>query len=500
MPFYSLLNRGIDPEVLHIEISSSFQIPSFHIIGLPGPEVAESRERVRAAILSSGFEFPNRKIVVNLAPASIQKSGTGADLAIALSILGKERLGLKSTDPLFAWGELGLGGEIKKTGRMARALSAALKANARELWISKADLPALTRAKGMIPDSSGLQVVALTRLEECVNANRIPLETLKLEPELHDSNPCPPELAIDPNLARTLELSVTGFHHLLLLGPKGVGKSQALDWVEYLMQSLSDPFSLERTHLAELSEKGAAQSLVRRVGVHVKPAALIGSFQNDRLTPGEFSLAHGGCLLADEYPEWPRDSREALREPLERGSIHLTRVHASIDFPARFLFIANGNLCPCGGVYGRKRFEWATRCRCKLRERLQYFSKVRGPVLDRIDLVRIYDSPSLNSPLSPDPQTWVKRISESRHEMTARFGKLTGSLSGAECEEILERSPDWKRLLGSESYTSLRERHKVFRVALTRMILDRAQDLNAEHIREALEHRRLPEMLSDSDG
>ena len=210
-------------------------------------------------------------------------------------------------------------------------------------------------------------------------------------------------LPLSPSLKRAVSVAALGQHHLLLIGAKGVGKSHAMEWLIQLQPECSDALKIHRALLSELVQSDSSLSShvpIRRVSPNVRPSALIGSATSSWIRPGEFSLAHGGLLIADEFPEWPRDSREALREPLERGQITLTRAKGTVEFPARFSLAANGNFCPCGGWppdhpvpiefqnSGRK----LPRCTCSHRSRNDYRARLSGPILDRMDMVLIVGS------------------------------------------------------------------------------------------------------------
>src|SRR6185437_2850115 len=258
-------------------------------------------------------------------------------------------------------------------------------------------------------------------------------------------------------------------------------KSHALEWLIALQPEISARMRVNHLLLVELShertnsatQEGSAP--IRRIGPSARPAALIGSCQSGQLCPGEFSLAHGGLLIADEFPEWSRDSREALREPLERGAISFTRAKRSLELPTKFIFAANGNLCPCGGwpaefpvpVEIEKRR--IPRCRCTHSRRKHYFARLSGPLLDRLDLVLL-----VGSSFPKDAERAKERFRKLRSSTTlARrraiesWGCAPGELSPAHLENLMETKPSWRRSLEELQQDSLRARHKTLRVALS---------------------------------
>lgn len=473
---FTLLNGDVLPRCQEIEIASSFQVPHFQVIGLPGPEVSEAKDRIRSAIESSGIDFPKRKIVLNLSPASVRKQGTGLDLGMAIAVLleGMRIEGKRDRIPyrkIFAWGELGLNGQIKSVKSPVRALASALVARADLIVIAREDEVLFHKeSKRLFPTENFPRVLAVSHLREILpgftQATSDQKDPVK-RPELH-SVPFekPGILPIAPAIARFLEIAAAGSHHFLLLGPKGVGKSHALEWFIELQPELDSETLRTRSFLAEISGK-ADTSPYRRVSTQTKPAALIGSFSGGHLRPGEFSLAHGGVLLADEFPEWHRDSREALREPLERKKICLTRVDGSVDLPSDFIFAGNGNLCPCGGVQGSTTDSRFPSCRCLPADRSRYLSRLSGPVLDRLDLV-------LPLLMHPDPavknidfKTVHQRVKQARETLIQQYAKPPGKLGAEELESLLTNSPNLLRALDAIPFGSFRDRHKTLRVALT---------------------------------
>lgn len=493
------MNGDIEPRVQEIEIASSYQIPHFQMIGLPGPEVSEAKDRIRAAIESAGFEFPKRKIVLNLSPASVRKQGTGLDLAMAIAVLLEGlRIEKKPTLPgglrIFAWGELGLNGQVKSSGSPARALSAAIKGRADLILISRGDQVDFRATAQLLFEKEALApILAIEHLSEALAAlkGEIPATDLKPLlaplPSMKTTPGTPPGsrlLPITVELARTLKIAASGSHHFLLLGPKGVGKSQAIEWFLALQPALNPETLRTRTFLAEISGRSELSSF-RRVSTQTKPASLVGSFSNGFLRPGEFSLAHGGVLIADEFPEWHRDSREILREPLERKMISLTRVDGSYELPCDFIFAGNGNLCPCGGVPEAPTDSQLSPCRCHPNDRAKYLARLSGPILDRLDLVTTllhHPDPSEARIEFGPMQTDVQNA---RRRLLAKWGKPPGKLSPERLEEILRCEPGLREHLDALTFRSFRDRHKTLRIALTIAALRGLELPNRDILRES---------------
>ncbi|OFZ55841.1 MAG: hypothetical protein A2428_07460 [Bdellovibrionales bacterium RIFOXYC1_FULL_54_43] len=535
MRFAAPLNHEPRPVLQSIEVASSLQIPNFQIIGLPCPEVAEARERIRAAIETSGFEFPKRRVVLNLSPASVRKRGTGLDLAMALAILEahskSNRNRERPVEFVVAWGELGLDGRVKPAGQLTRALYASWAAQARIILVPKEEfsraVEALNwmsrsqtfdfRAPVLIPISTLREAWDVIRNSNAENSQKI--DSTPAVPDAKYSPPIDDLLALPPSLERTIGIAASGSHHILLLGPRGTGKSHALEWLIRLQPELSARTLVENALVTELAQ-GISQTSdsspllpVRRIGAQVRPAALIGAANSFFVRPGEFSLAHGGLLIADEFPEWPRDSREVLREPLENGVVTLTRASGSMQVPARFNFAANGNLCPCGGwpshfpipqeyrVSGRR----PPRCKCGKAARDHYLARISGPVLDRIDLVSLVvtqksrksrSKAERHSKMTVAKQRFdflSEKTARTRNRAVSRLGNVPGLLAPAELERLLQDHPTWAHQLESLRLENFRCRHKILRVALSLACWDEIPEPSSAQWLEAACYR--PERL-----
>jgi magnesium chelatase family protein len=510
MQLFAPLTSEATPALQRIEVASSFQLPGFHIIGLPAPEVSEARERIRAAMESCGFELPKRRVVLNLAPASIRKRGTGLDLAMALGILDLET-SEPSSERVVAWGEVGLDGSVKAAGQITRSIYAAWQNGCERFILSSDELTSALQAVHWIQRAeffshpaprlfpvSTLREAFLKLHEDSEGSScEISSEAESASSDSHRTRSAEQRLLpLSPALQRTLCVSAIGGHHLLLLGPKGAGKSLALEWLVALRPESPFRTQVNRLLLSELvhGRGDLSSDSVRRVGSNVRAAALLGSTSGGWVRPGEFSLAHGGVLIADEFPEWPRDSREALREPLENGVVTMSRAKTSVELPARFLFAASGNLCPCGGWPAEfpipLEFEnnpsGIPKCRCTISQRKHYLARISGPILDRIDLVLLAGASSACSfKKSRSLKELDERVLRAREQTVRLWGGIPSLLSAKQLEDLLGKKPLWLQTLDQLKLSSLRARHKTLRVALSLSAWDGLAEPQPAHFTEA---------------
>jgi len=543
--FSAPLHHEPHPSLQWIEVSSTLQLPGFQIVGLPGKEVNEARERVRAAIEASGFEFPRRRIILNLSPAHIRKQGTGIDLAMALSILCEPADGtlLNHDSPTVkksghfrgaAWGELGLDGRIKPCRQLTRTLLAAVEAQVDFIVLGPENTSELQEAIEVIsmqtPPPLLPPIGIFSHLTEAMEwvSQLLWQKTEKPKSRQPERNPQKPAPALEsdrllplsPQLTRVLGIAAAGKHHLILLGARGTGKSHALEWLEQLQLPVSPQTRLQQRCLLEIAHhtllarstreaKTKPAVPIRRAGQQIRPAALIGRADAQGLHPGEFTLAQGGLLIADEFLEWNRDSREAFREPLERGTITLTRAWAQVELPARFTLAATGNLCKCGGwpptLHRQLKLEhaaWAVRlpeCVCLPREREEYLHKLSGPLFDRIDLV-VRTPPLLPEKKEQTPRlqasqqlTYLRNTVQRVHDrMISLWGCPSSELSGQQLEKLLEQKPELAESPILREAASLRSRHRTLRVSLALALWDQPEGEGLprpHHLREAMSYR-----------
>lgn len=477
------------PEV-SVEVHLANGLPAFTLVGLPDVEVREARDRVRAALQTSQFEFPQRRITVNLAPADLPKEGGCFDLPIALGILAAS--GQIPADALahheFS-GELSLSGELRPVrGALALARQAAERGRTLILPAANAAEAALVQGVTILPAPSLLAVVAHlcrhTLLEPYAGA---PLAPPPAYPDLAD-------VKGQVQARRALEVAASGQHSLLFYGPPGTGKSMLAQRLPGLLPPLSDAEALETAaiHSVEGSFHAARwrQRPIRAPHHSASTAALVGGGSTPR--PGEISLAHNGVLFLDELPEFDRRVLEALREPLESGHITISRAARRAEFPARFQLIAAMNPCPCG-FHGHP----DGRCRCTPEQIARYRGKLSGPLLDRIDLlleVPMLPVADLQAAPAGEASAAVReRVARCRQLQLARQGKPNAGLAGAEIDAFCQPDAAGSKLLQSAIERlglSARGYHRILKVARTIADMNAATSVGAAHVAEAIQSRR----------
>jgi magnesium chelatase family protein len=509
------------PEVT-VEVHLANGLPSFTIVGLPDTEVKESKDRVRAALQNSGFEFPARRITVNLAPADLPKESGRFDLPIALGILAAS--GQMPADELGQYeyaGELSLSGELRPVrGALAMTYAmhkSAVAASASSLAIALSINPATdasTKAatnNGFILPRANADEAALVSnaaiypadslLQVCAHfAARDPQARLQRhvsQPEVSPIRVIHPDLSDVKGQAqakRALEIAAAGGHSILLVGPPGTGKSMLAARFAGILPPMSESDALESAAVQSLTSGfNAARWKVRpyRAPHHTASGvALVGGGSTPR--PGEISLAHCGVLFLDELPEFDRRVLEVLREPLESGQITISRAARQADFPARFQLIAAMNPCPCGYL-GHP----ANRCQCTPDSIRRYQSKISGPLLDRIDMqiqVGALTHQELQQTGCGESSAVVSsRVAQARVDQFARQNKANHALSTTDIDRYCKPDGDGEeilRLTMQRLNWSARAYHRVLKVARTVADLAGALTIGQSHVAEAIQYRR----------
>jgi magnesium chelatase family protein len=509
--------HGVAGRVVRVEVDVAPGLPGFTIVGLPDAALSEARERVRGALRNTGFHHPPRRITVNLAPAEVRKAGASLDLAIALGILlGSEQLraGPGSTAVI---GELGLGGEVR---RVPGILPMCLSLGARD--VQRIIVPREAAREAML--APGVSIVPVGTLAEAVERIRSPRMRRSLPLPLpradvlagadtppgagHSAAPAagidrdaqgavespPVDLADVRGQAaarRALEIALAGGHAMLLVGPPGAGKTLLARTIPALLPDLDDRAALAATIVASVASEEPLDALVRRPPVRaphhtISYAGMVGG--GPRLSPGEVSLAHQGVLVCDELPEFGRDVLEALRQPLEEGSVSVVRVGRAATFPARFTFVAAMNPCPCGQFGSSDRT-----CTCPPGVPDRYLRRISGPLRDRIDLWvtvdRVAPSILLRGPAPEGSSVVAARIEGAQDLRRRRTGDVpNGRIGGRRLHGACRLDPATARraaLLAEREGLSGRGTDRLLRVART--IADLAGEdrvLNA-HLDEA---------------
>jgi len=494
MSLARLLSRGqsgLESYLVTVEVHLSGGLPSFTITGLAAAAVRESRDRVRAALQTSGYEFPVSRITAHLGPADVPKQGGRFDLAIALGVLRAHAGREWATERLELLGELALNGELRAiTGALPSVLAARRDQHAVVLPAANAREAALAR---------DAEVYAAAHINEVVRHLDGVAPLARVEPsESAPAEDTPPlDLADVRGQAlakRALCVAAAGQHNLLMSGPPGSGKSMLAERMSGLLPPLPREDMLRVASIASVAGEPSAANPTHwppfRAPHHTSSAAaLVGG--GGRPRPGEVSLAHRGVLFLDELPEFGRDALEALREPLESGIARISRVREQIAFPAEFQLVAAMNPCPCG-----YRGDGTDRCKCSPWRLEQYAGRISGPLLDRFDLhidVPRVSFDDIADPATPGESLAIRAaVTRARDRQIARAGKLNARLDaralwravtlGRAERALLKRAADRFRL-------SARSTLRVLKVARTIADLAASDGVAGEHVAEALQLR-----------
>lgn len=487
---------GMEVRPIQVEADISDGLPSFTMVGFPSAQVREAQERVRTALKNNGISLPPKRITVNFAPADIKKEGAGFDMPVAAAVLAAA--GILKPDLLkgiMLAGEISLNGEIHSIAGILPMVLSARERGCRFCMVPYGNL----REGHLIRD---IRVIGVRNLEEMIRFLRNPelfTDSDAEEPEEEETeNVDFADIHGQEGIRRAVEIAVSGFHNILMIGPPGAGKTMIARRIPTIMPELSFEEGLELTKIYSIAGLLSPKApLIRRRPFrsphHTCSAqALAGGGRNPR--PGEITLAHRGVLFLDEMPEFPKRSLEILRQPLEDKRIRLSRVHGTYEFPASFILCAAMNPCPCG------HYPDMNRCRCTPGEVAHYLGKISQPLLDRMDLcaeVSPVDFRQLSAGKPGESSAGIrKRVKRTREIQSERYAgekiRFNGELSGSQTERFCTLDEKGKAVLKQafeKWQLSARAYHRILKVSRTIADMEEAERIGEDHVREALSYR-----------
>ncbi len=486
---------GIDAISVEVEATLNRGLPMFDIVGLPDTAVRESRERVKSAIMNSGFTFPTGRVIINLAPADIKKEGVIYDLPILLSVLSISGLNLDTENCAFV-GEVSLSGELRSVKGVLSMAIKAKESNLKKIFVPKQNA---NEASAI----NGIEVIAISNVCELVQylqgERQIkPWNFCDKDEKYTDILPDFSEVKGQEAAKRALEVAVAGGHNILMVGPPGSGKSMLAKRIPSILPQMSFNEMVETTKIYSVSgtlnsERGLIRNRPFRSPHHtVSPYGLVGGGSSPK--PGEISLAHNGVLFLDELPEFGRNTMEALRQPLEDKSVTISRVNLSLSYPCSFILVAAMNPCPCG-YYGHH----SRKCTCSDYAIANYTSKISGPMLDRFDIyipVPAVEFEKLDSEVLAESSAKIReRICKAREIQKNRFKAsccCNADVESSKLRTFCKIQESGKKLLRQAFETlglSARAYDKILKISRTIADIENSEEILDKHIMEALQYR-----------